>query len=226
MPEGDLLRAEAMLRRLKGATATLLGGRAAFTCHPASQRMFLRAMRESFAHHFVHNQAFRQRCREAGVAPSQLRTIGDLERLPPDLSQTAPEGKILLEIEGVPLDGLSIRRLRTIFRHIYSAMGLSDRRRDHRMGREMSLPALLERARELAPGFFWDARHGVPYVPCSRGALHVPRYSNVHVREDGRLLLFSPWPHSYAGLSLSSERRGRLSSGCACGLRSSVLEIL
>lgn len=226
MPERDLLRAEAMLRRLKGATSTLLGGRAAFTCHPGSRKMFLRAMRESFAHHFVHNEAYRELCRAEGFTPAQLRQESDLSRLPVGgLALTASPDKVLLRFEGVPLDGISIRRLRKLVRHVYAAMGLTDRRRGHRLGREMPLPELVRVARRLADPL-WIPEHGVPYVRCPNGSLHVPRYAHVHVQEDGRLRLLTPWPHSYAGLSVQSDRRGRLLSSCACGRRSDVLDLL
>lgn len=210
----DLMRAEQTLRRLKGATATLLGGRAAFTHHPGSRRMFLRAMREAFAHHFLHDKLFRERCRVEGLV--RLRAEEDLARIP--------------RFEGAPddLDGISIRRMRKIFRHIFAALGLTDRRRSRRLPPEPD--RMLRRAEELCREqgrrFYWRPEHGIPYVSCERGELHVPRYASVQVAPEGGLLFFTPWQHSFPALAVLGQDRGEILEQCACGRRSAIFRLL
>ncbi len=219
----DLERAERLARRLKGATATLLGGRAAFTYRPSTHRMFLRAMRESFAHHYLHNPAYRELCESA---PWHVRQLSDLSRLPTVVLPTGDRS--LLELEGLPWDGRSIRRLRKLVRHVFGALGLSDRRRTHFLSREIPLPELLRKARWLAGErrLFWPLTHGVPYCACEEGSFHVPRYAHVDVQADGRLRLFSPWPHSFTGLSVLADERAERLRACACGLRAPAFRLL
>ncbi len=146
MPERDLERAESLRKRLKGSTAALIGGRAAFTLHPGAERMFLRAMREAFAHHFLHCPLYREHCRRQGFVPSQLRRQEDLPRIPhlfvsvlkeyPLLTGPQEAVKLTLTSSGtggrqssIPLDGVTLRRIRKIVAHVYGALGMRNRRR-------------------------------------------------------------------------------------------------
>ena len=125
-------------------------------------------------------------------------------------------------------DGRSIRRLRKLVRHVFGALGLSDRRRTHFLSREIPLPELLRKARWLAGErrLFWPLTHGVPYCACEEGSFHVPRYAHVDVQADGRLRLFSPWPHSFTGLSVLADERAERLRACACGLRAPAFRLL
>jgi hypothetical protein len=49
---------------------------------PQAQEMQLRALRFAFSHHYASNRVYRNFCREHGVAPEHIRSVGDLERIP------------------------------------------------------------------------------------------------------------------------------------------------
>lgn len=288
MPERDLWKAEALLKRFKGATATLLGGRAAFTHHPGSRRMFLRAMREALAHHFLHSPDYRQRCREEGFTPADLRRFEDLDRVPAtgpgEIFPSVPPERVARTLEGLPFDGISLRRLRKLVRHVFGALGLVDSRRTNYIdgphsefltpltriqqvaGDEEALDRFSETRyplrvlgplRAQGPSYqfgplsyvlssepepelaawlgippqnvrrlWWSLAHGVPYVACEAGQLHIPRYARVSARPDGRLHFLTPWPHSFATLSVQSDLLGEILSGCACGRTAPFLRFM
>lgn len=288
MPERDLLRAEALLKRTRGATATLLGGRAAFTHHAGSRRMFLRAMREALAYHYLNGPEYRQRCREQGFAPSDLRGVEDLDRIPAtqegEVFLSVPPERVVRTLDGLPFDGISLRRLRKLVRHVFGALGLVDSRRTNyidgphsefltrltRVQQVASDAEALDRYSEtryplrvlgpvraegpphrfgplsyvLSPQpdsqladwlgippqnvrrLFWEMAHGVPYAACEAGQLHIPRYSRVSARSDGRLHFLTPWPHSFASISWLSQRCGEILHGCPCGRTAPILRLL
>ena len=49
---------------------------------PQAQAMQFRAMRFAFERHYGHNRIYRKFCAERGVAPGDIRTAADLERIP------------------------------------------------------------------------------------------------------------------------------------------------
>ena len=51
--------------------------------HRAVSRLFLRAVRENVQLHRDHNRAYRRMLGTVGFSPESLRTIGDLQHIPP-----------------------------------------------------------------------------------------------------------------------------------------------
>ncbi|MBI2267255.1 MAG: acyl-protein synthetase [Armatimonadetes bacterium] len=78
--------------------------------------------------------------------------------------------------------------------------------------------------------------HGVPYGDCEYGAMHVPIYSRVYVRdpgtldllpdgEPGLLHLVTPYLHSFPAISLLTSDLGLVRKDCPCGRKAPVLEL-
>jgi hypothetical protein len=70
--------------------------------------------------------------------------------------------------------------------------------------------------------------HGIPYVDCEYGHLHVPIYSRAHVfdpltyeikdyDEEGLLTLFTPYINSYPSISLLTTDKAVVKNDCPCG---------
>ena len=79
--------------------------------------------------------------------------------------------------------------------------------------------------------------HGVPYVECHRGRMHVPIYGRVVVRDTislepldfgqvGMLSFITPYLRSYPSVSILTGDFGMTHEGCDCGLKGPVVEIL
>ncbi len=75
--------------------------------------------------------------------------------------------------------------------------------------------------------------HGIPYVDCKKGNLHIPNYARVYVRsphdlslrkkgERGLLQFLCTYNFSYPAPSLLTTDYGRLGS-CDCGLGGDTL---
>lgn len=76
--------------------------------------------------------------------------------------------------------------------------------------------------------------HGVPYIDCPAGRMHVPIHSRVAVRHSGTLQILSegqsgllhfvtPYLSSYPAISLLTTDIGHLEYGCACGRSAPVI---
>lgn len=83
---------------------------------------------------------------------------------------------------------------------------------------------------------FGMVEHGIPYVDCELGNMHIPEYARVFVRnphdmsvlppgEKGLLQLLCTYNTSYPAMSLLTTDWGRISK-CTCGNPSPTLEIL
>ncbi|MFW5781813.1 MAG: hypothetical protein ACOCWO_00820 [Candidatus Muiribacteriaceae bacterium] len=70
--------------------------------------------------------------------------------------------------------------------------------------------------------------HGIPYVDCEHGNMHVPSYSRCHTFDpvtgeihdkdhEGLLMLFSPYCNSYPSISLISTDKVVIRDDCPCG---------
>lgn len=84
---------------------------------------------------------------------------------------------------------------------------------------------------------FGMVEHGIPYVDCECGRLHVPVFARAQVvdpetlkplpdGEPGLLHLMTPYLSSYPSISLLTTDRARLAGGCPCGRSGKTLEIL
>lgn len=78
--------------------------------------------------------------------------------------------------------------------------------------------------------------HGVPYVECRRGRMHVPDYARVIVRDPenlrplpfgraGLLQLTTPYLTSYPSFSVLASDWGLLRPRCGCGISGRTLEL-
>lgn len=83
---------------------------------------------------------------------------------------------------------------------------------------------------------FGMVEHGIPYVDCKLGQMHVPNYARVYTRspdgktilspgERGLLQLCCTYNDSYPAMSLLTTDRGRTGS-CGCGTPGPTLELL
>ncbi|MBI3927303.1 MAG: hypothetical protein HY319_17330 [Armatimonadetes bacterium] len=142
----DMDHARKLLRRRRGATDSLLGERRALSIAGKDERSFLRAMQEAFAHHFLSCSLYREHCRRRGFVPGSLRRSEDLPRIPYLFATvfqrhrllSVPAEKIRLtltsggngcEQSAIHLDGRSLRRIRTLVKHVYGDLGLTSPRR-------------------------------------------------------------------------------------------------
>ncbi|HNW34345.1 MAG TPA: acyl-protein synthetase [Candidatus Ozemobacteraceae bacterium] len=84
---------------------------------------------------------------------------------------------------------------------------------------------------------FGMVEHGIPYVDCEHGRLHVPVFARARVidpeslrplpdGEPGLLHLMTPYLSSYPSISLLTTDRARLADRCPCGRRGKTIEIL
>lgn len=84
---------------------------------------------------------------------------------------------------------------------------------------------------------FGMVEHGIPYVDCECGRLHVPVFARARVvdpetlkplpdGEPGLLHLMTPYLSSYPSISLLTTDRARLAGDCPCGRSGKTLEIL
>jgi len=77
------------------------------------------------------------------------------------------------------------------------------------------------------------AEHGVPYVECRKGHMHVPVYSKVRAidpitmeeRAEGLLHLMSPYNLTSPYLSILTTDYGVIKHGCTCGIDTPYIEI-
>jgi len=83
---------------------------------------------------------------------------------------------------------------------------------------------------------FGMVEHGIPYVDCELGNLHVPNFSRVFIRspedlsilpegEKGLIHFMASYNSSYPSISLLTTDWGRLGR-CSCGIDGNTLEIL
>lgn len=84
---------------------------------------------------------------------------------------------------------------------------------------------------------FGMVEHGIPYVDCEAGRLHVPIYSRAQVVNPetleslpdgtpGLLQLMTPYLSSYPSISLLTTDRARLDRNCPCGRPGHTMTIL
>lgn len=84
---------------------------------------------------------------------------------------------------------------------------------------------------------FGMVEHGIPYVECECGNLHVPIYARVQVLDpqtlkplpngsEGLLHLMTPYLTSYPSISLLSTDKAIISSNCPCKRNGNVITIL
>ncbi|HEY9072348.1 MAG TPA: acyl-protein synthetase [Candidatus Ozemobacteraceae bacterium] len=84
---------------------------------------------------------------------------------------------------------------------------------------------------------FGMVEHGIPYVDCEHGRLHVPVFAKARVvdpetlrplrdGEAGLLHLMTPYLSSYPSISLLTTDRARLAVNCPCGRKGHTIEIL
>lgn len=84
---------------------------------------------------------------------------------------------------------------------------------------------------------FGMVEHGIPYVDCEFGRLHVPVFAEARVvdpetlrplpdGEAGLLHLMTPYLSSYPSISLLTTDRAKLADRCPCGRSGKTLEIL
>jgi len=75
---------------------------------------------------------------------------------------------------------------------------------------------------------FGMVEHGIPYVDCEYGNLHIPVYSRAHTfnpynesiqnyENEGLLMLFSPYVNSYPSISLLTTDKAAIREHCPCG---------
>ncbi len=83
---------------------------------------------------------------------------------------------------------------------------------------------------------FGMVEHGVPYVECRLGNMHVPIYAKILIRspqdlsvlpygEMGLPNFITPYLHSYPSISILASDFAVLEPGCSCGLAGEVLRI-
>lgn len=84
---------------------------------------------------------------------------------------------------------------------------------------------------------FGLVEHGIPYVDCEHGNLHVPIYARARIVDPeslrelpegtpGLLHLMTPYLSSYPSISLLTTDRAIVRSGCPCGRKGRYIEIL
>ena len=84
---------------------------------------------------------------------------------------------------------------------------------------------------------FGMVEHGVPYVECKHGNMHVPVYSKVFIKDPKTLKNLSfgqpglanfvtPYLHSYPAVSILVNDFATLEPSCECGLGGNVLKII
>lgn len=99
------------------------------------------------------------------------------------------------------------------------------------MSRWLGLPA--ENVRDL----FGMVEHGVPYVECEKGNMHVPIYSRAVARdpetlkilpdyEPGLLHFYTPYLNSFPALSLLTTDVGMTGRDCPCGRNAPYIIVL
>ncbi len=82
---------------------------------------------------------------------------------------------------------------------------------------------------------FGMVEHGIPYVDCTLGNMHIPNYARVYVRspydlsilpegETGLLHFICSYNHSYPCISILSTDYGSVRK-CSCGLDGQILEL-
>ncbi|MEM4308617.1 MAG: hypothetical protein QXU48_06095 [Thermoplasmata archaeon] len=83
---------------------------------------------------------------------------------------------------------------------------------------------------------FGFVEHGIPYLDCEEGNLHIPNYSRVVARnpgdlsmlelgEQGLLHFYTPYHFAYPVLSVLSTDYGVVEEGCTCGRPGYILKI-
>jgi phenylacetate-coenzyme A ligase PaaK-like adenylate-forming protein len=84
---------------------------------------------------------------------------------------------------------------------------------------------------------FGMVEHGIPYVDCEHGRLHVPIYARVRavdpetledlgVGKAGLLQLMTPYLSSYPSISLLTTDRAIIEQNCPCGRSGKTFRIL
>jgi phenylacetate-coenzyme A ligase PaaK-like adenylate-forming protein len=84
---------------------------------------------------------------------------------------------------------------------------------------------------------FGMVEHGVPYVECSLGNMHVPIYAKISIKDPRTLQnlpygevglpnFITPYLHSYPSISILVNDFAFLEPGCSCGLKGEVLRIV
>ncbi len=143
---GYIARAEKVLRRYRGATDSLIGGRRGLHIRTKDDALFLSSMKEAFAYHYLGSLELRALCQDAGFFPWSLRRNEQLCDIPYFFVTalkyysvaSVPDDDIVLTLHSsgttgqtskIVLDRTSLRRIRTIVHHIYGDLGMRDQRR-------------------------------------------------------------------------------------------------
>ena len=146
MLDRERARAAEILRRLRGATDQLIGGKRGLSIRFKDEKAFFRAMQEAFAHHFLNCPEYQKKCMEEGFVPSKLRRPEQLCSIPYFFVTvlkyhrfvSVPEKRVKLVLtssgtggqkSAIYLDGKTLGRIRKIVRHIYGDLGMVDQRR-------------------------------------------------------------------------------------------------
>ncbi len=141
-----LRRAQSVWRKERGATDSLIGGRRGLEIGRKDENLFLRAMREAFAWHFLGSEDFRRLCFAEQFFPWHLRRGTDLPRIPSFFVTvlkthrvcSVKDDEIVLTLRSsgtagqtsaIELDRTSLRRIARIVRHIYQDLGMVDQRK-------------------------------------------------------------------------------------------------
>lgn len=131
-----LNRAEAVWRKYRGATDSLIGQKRGLNVTGRQDRAFLSAMQEAFAFHYLGNDMLQRMCRERDFFPWNLRRQEQIPDIPYFFVtalkyhevKSVPEEEIVLTLRSsgttgqtsaIYLDRTSLRRIKRIVRHIY-----------------------------------------------------------------------------------------------------------
>lgn len=131
-----LARAEAVWRRHRGATDSLVGQKRGLNIGGRENRAFLRAMQEAFAFHYLGNEMLQRLCEDKQFFPWSLKKYEQIPDIPYFFVtalkyhelRSVPEERIVLTLRSsgttgqtsaIFLDKTSLRRIKRIVKHIY-----------------------------------------------------------------------------------------------------------
>lgn len=141
-----IARATKLLKIYRGATDTLIGGQRGLHIRTKDDKLFLRSMKEAFAHHYLGCYEFRALCEDAKFYPWNLKRLDQLHQIPYFFVtalkyfsvRSVPRKQIALTLKSsgttgqtsaIVLDKPSLRRIRRIVRNIYDEFDMVDERR-------------------------------------------------------------------------------------------------
>lgn len=142
----ELRKAEEVWQKYRSSTDSLIGGKRGLHIQGKDERHFLRAMKEAFAFHYLGSPSFQSLCAEQKFYPWSLKRYDQLFSIPYffvsalkyHTVRTAPKEDIVLTLRSsgtsgqtsaITLDRTSLRRITRIVKHIYSDLGMTDRRK-------------------------------------------------------------------------------------------------